>query len=88
MGRILSVASSMFGFSPYICFTDLMIGFTDLMIFLSLYIGKGHDTWHILTDGLNLLPLPSMNAVDQYICFTDFMIPFNDFMIFLSSYMG
>lgn len=26
-----------------------MIRFTDLMIFLSLYMGKGRGTWHILT---------------------------------------
>ena len=40
MGRIILVASSMYGFDPCFCFIDSMICFTDVMVFLSL---KGHD---------------------------------------------
>ena len=38
-GRIVSVASSIYGFNPNFGFTDFMICFTDFMIFLSLCIG-------------------------------------------------
>ena len=39
MGRIVSVASSMYGFNPNFGFTDFMICFDDFMIVLSLFIG-------------------------------------------------
>ena len=42
MGRIVSVASSMYGFNSYFCFTDFLL-------FLSPSIGNSHDTLQTLT---------------------------------------
>ena len=44
MGRIVSVASSMYGFNLYFCFTDFLR-------FLSPSIGNSHDTLLTLTYG-------------------------------------
>ena len=86
-GRIISVASSMFGFDLYFCFIDLMLCFTDLMLLLSLYIGYSHKLCKNLHMGRIVSVASFMNGLDLYFCFTDF-ICFTDLMLFLSPYFG
>ena len=57
-------------------FVIRQLRFTDFMIFLSLYMGLTHDTWHIHMDKL-ISPSLSKNRFALYFCFTDFMIFLN-----------
>ena len=64
-----------------------MIRFTDLMLFLSSFIGYRHDTLQTLTYEQVASVASSMYGFDTYFYFIDFMICFTDLMIFLSLYV-
>ena len=48
MDSIFLPLSSINALDQYFCFIDILIHFTDFMIFLSSYMSLSHDTWDAL----------------------------------------
>ena len=54
-----------------LCPIDFMMGFNDFIVFLSLYMGQGHNAWHILTYRQDHFTITIHEWIDLYFCFTD-----------------
>ena len=80
-GKIVSVASSMYGFDLYFCLTDFML-------FLSPYIGYSHDASQKLSKEEYRFGSIIHVWIRHIFSFIDFMIRFADIILFLIPYIG
>ena len=73
MGRIILVASPLYGFDLYFCFIDFKIRFTDFLLFLCPKFGYSHDTSQTLSYGARILGthLHPYIVLTYILCFTD-----------------